>query len=247
MAQKRQRDNSTKEKTTIKQNKKTVKTPKESLPVAAPSPKKEESEDNLSDASDSGLDDDDEFDEGQEDALGSSSSEEEDDDEVASEEESDDEFPLKKKKKNTDDGRGTFANAFNAILGSKLKAHDRKDPILVRDKRTLKKLESDKLEAKAKRMILSEKKDLQDKHRITNLLPSATDTENVREIIEKERRLKKVAQKGVVKLFNAVLATQVRTNHDVSQEKVGQMKKEELINELTKLKFLDLVKAAGEE
>ncbi|GEQ66589.1 hypothetical protein JCM33374_g252 [Metschnikowia sp. JCM 33374] len=246
MAQKRQRENAAKEGNSKKDIKKTLKVTKESSPELAQEFEQAEAEDDISNASDSGLDDNDEFDIGEEDNLASSS--ESGDEESGSEaEEEDDSFPLKKKKKNTDDGRGTFANAFNAILGSKLKAHDRKDPILVRNKSTLKKLESDKLEAKAKRMMRAEKKDLEDKLRVVNLLPSANETESAREIIEKERRLKKVAQKGVVKLFNAVLATQVRTSHDLGQEKVGQTKKEELINEITKSKFLDLVKAAGED
>lgn len=158
----------------------------------------------------------------------------------------DDSFPLKKKKKVVDDGTETFANAFNAIIGSKLKAYDRKDPILARNKRTLKKLESDKLEAKAKRLMNAEKRETQDKQRIKNLLPSADQPEKVREVIETERKLKKVAQRGVVKLFNAVLATQVKTNQEISQEKVGSTKKDELMNEISKAKFLDLVKAAGQ-
>lgn len=158
----------------------------------------------------------------------------------------DDTFPMRKKKKVADTGSESFANAFNAILGSKLKAHDRNDPILARNKRTLKKLESDKLEAKAKRMMLAEKKEGHDRQRVKNLLPSADHPEQVREVLESERRLRKVAQKGVVKLFNAVLATQVKTNHEISKEKVGQQKKEELVNEISKAKFLDLVKAAGQ-
>lgn len=158
----------------------------------------------------------------------------------------DDSFPLRKKKKVADTGNETFANAFNAIIGSKLKAYDRKDPILARNKRTLKKLESDKLEAKAKRLLAAEKKEGHDKQRVKDLLPSADEPEKVREVIEKERALKKVAQRGVVKLFNAVLATQVQTNQEMSQEKVGLAKKEELMNEISKSKFLDMVKAAGQ-
>ncbi|ABN66186.1 predicted protein [Scheffersomyces stipitis CBS 6054] len=162
-------------------------------------------------------------------------------------EDEDDSFPTKmKKKKNLDDGSESFATALNAIVGSKLKAYDRKDPILARNKVTLKKLESDKLENKAKRALLSEKKQLQDKHRVRNILPSASEPEKVREIIQSERQLKKVAQKGVVRLFNAVLSTQIRTNQEVSKEKVGQTKKEELMNEISKEKFLDLVQAAGQ-
>lgn len=158
----------------------------------------------------------------------------------------DDEIPKMKKKKNLDDGSESFANAFNAIVGSRLKAYNRKDPILTKNKTTLKKLESDKLEAKAKRLILSEKKQAHDKHRVKNLLPSASEPEKVRTIIHNERQLKKVAQKGVVRLFNAVLSTQIKTNQELGQEKVGQAKKEELMNEISKEKFLDLVQAAGQ-
>lgn len=196
-----------------------------------------------SEASDSGIDD--EFD------VNNVSDEERssgsDNPDAASEDDSeDDSFPLKKKKKVADTGSESFASAFNAIVGSKLKAYDRKDPILARNKRTMKKLESDRLEAKAKRLMSAEKKEGFDRQRIKRLLPSADEPEKVREVIDKERRLKKTAQKGVVKLFNAVLATQVKTNQEVGLEKVGQTKKEELVGEISKARFLDLVKAAGQ-
>lgn len=173
-------------------------------------------------------------------------------DEVSSEEGSednsdDDSFPLRKKKKTTDDGSESFATAFNAIIGSKLKAYDRKDPILARNKRQLKKLESDKLEAKAKRALLAEKKQLQDKHRIKVLLPSAEQSDSVREILEREKQMKKIAQRGVVRLFNAVLATQVKTQQEATGVKAGVVKKEELMTEISKEKFLDLVQAAGQQ
>lgn len=175
------------------------------------------------------------------------SSSEGEEDEEAEDEDEEDSFPLKKKrKKNVDDGSESFATAFNAILGSKLKAYDRKDPILVRNKTTLKQIENDTLEQKAKRAILAEKKQKMDKHRIRNLLPASDQPENVRKTIEFERQLKKTAQKGVVRLFNAVLATQVGTNLQISKEKVGLKKKEELMTEISKEKFLDLVQAAGQ-
>lgn len=181
------------------------------------------------------------------DVDGVSSNEEAEEDEDSSEYDGeDDEIPKIKKKKNLDDGSESFANAFNAIVGSRLKAYNRKDPILTKNKTTLKKLESDKLEAKAKRLILSEKKQVHDKNRVKNLLPSASEPEKVRTIIQNERQLKKVAQKGVVRLFNAVLSTQIKTNQELGQEKVGQTKKEELMNEISKEKFLDLVQAAGQ-
>lgn len=196
-----------------------------------------------SDDSDSGIDD--EFDvknvsSDEEPSSGSDAASDSEDDS------NDESFPMRKKKKVTDTGSESFASAFNAIVGSKLKAYDRKDPILARNKRTLKKLESGKLEAKAKRMMRAEKKEGLDRQRIKNLLPSADEPAKVREAIDKERRLKKTAQKGVVKLFNAVLATQVKTNQEIGQEKVGLSMKEELVNEISKAKFLDLVKAAGQ-
>jgi hypothetical protein len=171
------------------------------------------------------------------------------DDEAEADSESDyddDNIPKLKKKKNLDDGSELFANAFNAIVGSRLKAYDRKNPILARSKKSLKKLESDKLEAKAKRLLNAEKKDQMDKCRVKNLLPSADKPEKVREVIEKEKKMKKIAQRGVVRLFNAVLSTQVKTNQDISKEKVGLTRKNELMNEILKEKFLDLVQAAGE-
>lgn len=211
----------------------------ESKPVneTSESPDKElseESADEVESDEDSGLDD-------EYDVANIPSDEEESDNDS----ESDDEFPLKKKKKVSTDGGDQFASAFNAIIGSKLKAYDRKDPILARNKSTLKKLESDKLEKKAKRELLAEKRQIQDKVRIRNLLPSASEPEKVREIIEQEKKLKKVAQRGVVKLFNAVLATQVKAREEVGKTKVSLGKQEEMLNELSKSKFLDLVKAAG--
>lgn len=169
---------------------------------------------------------------------------EESEDESEEDSEEDDEFPMKQKKlKNREDGSESFATALNSIIGSKLKAHDRQAPIMVRNKKVLKKLESDKLEAKAKRAMLSEKKQLYDKFRVKNLL--AADTEDLNKIMENEKKLKKTAQRGVVKLFNAIISTQVKTTEALKTEKVGEVKKEELFNEMSKEKFLDLVQSAG--
>ncbi|KAI5965244.1 RRP15 [Candida pseudojiufengensis] len=193
----------------------------------------------------SDLDEDDEVD------VGLVSSEEDDNsDEVEEEEEEDETFPLKKKqKKNKDDGSESFANAFSSIVNSKIKAYDRKDPILARNKVTLKKLESEKLENKAKKAILAEKKQFQDKHRVKQLLPVSIDdsNENVRIALTKEKNMKKIAQKGVVKLFNAVLSTQIKTNLEVNGTKMGVSKKEDLMTDVSKEKFLDLIAAAGGE
>lgn len=173
---------------------------------------------------------------------------EEDDDE----EEEDDDFPRKKKSKNSkhDDGSTGFSAAVNAILSSHLKAYDRKDPIMARNKKVLKQSESEKLEYKAKKALLAEKK-LLGKARKTDIIPIASGedrSENIRKVLEKETALRKIAQKGAVKLFNAILATQVKTEKEVSENLSGIKNKEEkkeLITEVSKEKFLDLVKAAA--
>ncbi|SCU80053.1 LADA_0B04786g1_1 [Lachancea dasiensis] len=184
-----------------------------------------------------------------------SASEDDDESEDDGESEDGDDFPRKKKAKLSkhDDGSAGFSSALNAILGSHLKAHDRKDPIMARKKVTAKKLENDKLEQKAKRAMLAEKKKLLNKTRTKDIIPSVS-AENesgteIREVLEKERRLRKIAQKGVVKLFNAILSTQVKSERD-GAERIGDVKnrteKKELLTEISKEKFLDLVKAAGD-
>ncbi|AHY78297.1 ADI_G0061410.mRNA.1.CDS.1 [Saccharomyces cerevisiae] len=174
---------------------------------------------------------------------------EEDDDE----EEEDDDFPRKKKSKNSkhDDGSTGFSAAVNAILSSHLKAYDRKDPIMARNKKVLKQSESEKLEYKAKKALLAEKKKLLGKARKKDIIPIASGedrSENIRKVLEKETALRKIAQKGAVKLFNAILATQVKTEKEVSEnlsEIKNKEEKKELITEVSKEKFLDLVKAAA--
>lgn len=187
----------------------------------------------------------------QSDAEEDDDDEEEDDDD--DEEEEDDDFPRKKKSKNSkhDDGSTGFSAAVNAILSSHLKAYDRKDPIMARNKKVLKQSESEKLEYKAKKALLAEKKKLLGKARKTDIIPIASGedrSENIRKVLEKETALRKIAQKGAVKLFNAILATQVKTEKEVSEnlsEIKNKEEKKELITEVSKEKFLDLVKAAA--
>ncbi|CDK27271.1 unnamed protein product [Kuraishia capsulata CBS 1993] len=162
-----------------------------------------------------------------------------------SDEDEDDEIPqLKKRKGNPDDGSEQFSTAVNALLGTHLKAYDRKDPILARSKSQIKKFETEKLELKARKALLAEKKQRLTKDRVRDLFPK--DDASARFVIEREKRYKKTAQRGVIKLFNAVLATQTQTANVISKEKIiGDIKKDELITELSKEKFLDLIQEAG--
>lgn len=168
---------------------------------------------------------------------------------------SEEDFPRKKKSSISkhDDGSELFSSAVNNILSSHLKSYDRKDPIFARNKKVLRQNNSDKLELKAKKALLVEKKQLLNRIRNRDILLASSEnanSEDIRRILDKERKLRKIAQKGVVKLFNAILSTQIRTEKEVS-ETLGDVKNTEerkhLITEISKEKFLDLVKAAGNE
>lgn len=151
----------------------------------------------------------------------------------------------KPKKSKHDDGTESFSSAVNAILGSHLKAHDRADPILFRQKKKLlKQKEDEKLEQKARRLINAEKKLKNEKSRVKNLLPSA-DAPDARAQLEYERKMKKTAQRGVIKLFNAILSSQDKSHGEAGKDAhLIRSKKEQLANETSKEKFLDMVKAA---
>ena len=188
----------------------------------------------------------------EEDSSSNDNSEESSDEDEYSEDSDEDDFPRKKKSKKSkhDDGSKEFSSAVAAILSSHLKAYDRNDPIMARNKKVIRQNEADKLELKAKKALLAEKKKLLDKTRKRDILPQVqgTNGEDIRTILEKESKLRKIAQRGVVKLFNAILSTQVKTNKEVS-EHLGDIKnkqeREQLITEVSKEKFLDLVKAAA--
>ncbi|KAK9364783.1 Rrp15p-domain-containing protein [Lipomyces kononenkoae] len=116
-----------------------------------------------------------------------------------------------KKQKRTDPE--AFSSAMTAILSSHLKAHDRKDPVLVRSKKTAKAIEESKLEAKARRELRLEKKQFLDRERIKDVITGvregdAPNPDAVQKTTEHERMLKKIAKRGVVKLFNTVIEAQ---------------------------------------
>lgn len=150
--------------------------------------------------------------------------------------------PFKKPKLSIKKESENFSNAMNALLDTHLKAYDRKDPILVRSKKDLKKFDDDKLEQKAKKILLNEKKKKLTANRIKNLLP--TNESTAREILQHEKILRKTAQRGVIKLFNAILMTQTNTQFDINNENglIGNQKKKQLLNEISKENFLSLVK-----
>jgi mitochondrial fusion and transport protein UGO1 len=62
--------------------------------------------------------------------------------------------------------------------------------------------------------------------------------------IEYERIMKKTAQRGVVKIFNAIRASQIKAEQAILQAKgISRSEREEKIKEMSKEGFLNLIKS----
>lgn len=136
------------------------------------------------------------------------------------------------------------------ILSSHLTTTARKDPILVRSKQAAQQIDDSKLEAKARRLLTMEKKKEMDKDRIKDVIPKGdVDGDEVKVVLEREKALRKVAQRGVVKLFNAVRAAQMKGEEAMSQSKakgvIGLDTRESKVTEMSKQGFLDLIQTGG--
>ena len=157
-----------------------------------------------------------------------------------------------------------FATSMSKILGSKLSASKRSDPVLSRSQTAIeasKEMTDLALEKKAKHKMREEKKAAMEKGRVKDVLGASTafdasngygNGENVPSVqatMELEKRLRKTAQRGVVKLFNAVRAAQVKGEEAAKEARqkgvVGQGRREEKINEMSKKGFLDLIAGGG--
>ncbi|CAM1508186.1 Fc.00g050340.m01.CDS01 [Cosmosporella sp. VM-42] len=188
-----------------------------------------------------------------------SESESEDDSEDDDEDE-DDENPnmirIKSKSKRNDPN--AFATSLSKILNTKLATSKRADPVLARSAaahEASKAAVDSALEAKARKQLRDQKRRAFEKGRVKDVLIATTneDTGEVEtsttSIMGTERRLRKVAQRGVVKLFNAVRAAQVKA---VEAEKttrkdgvIGVNRREEKVNEMSKKGFLELIASGG--
>ncbi|CAO3635238.1 unnamed protein product [Mucor fragilis] len=186
-------------------------------------------------------------------ASGESSAdeEEEDDDEMdldqdadAEDEEEDDEFDedemdlqedgVKQPKKFSTEA---FSDAMTKILASTLTGSDKRQPILARSKGLERKLEDEKLDYKARKIMSAEKKALKEKGRV---IPDFT-------TFEYEKRLRKVATRGVVKLFNAIRTQQKVTevavqNASETRKTLSAIEKAKNVSTMSKSSFLDLLK-----
>lgn len=166
---------------------------------------------------------------------------------------SDDENGQPKKTRKRNDPTA-FATSMSKILGTKLTTTKRQDPVLSRSAAATaasKELAEQKLEAKARRKLHAEKREALEKGRVKDVLGLNTPQVSTAEIQETEKRLQKTAQRGVVKLFNAVRAAQVKGEQARSEAKkegvVGISQREERVSEMSKKGFLDLIAGGGKK
>lgn len=161
------------------------------------------------------------------DILGTEADDESSDEEIS---ENDTERKVKKSDK--------FTTAMSAILGSRVKAHDAANPILIRNKRPAQELEEIKAERKARKVMRAEKMQHQDKARVRDVIPK--DPEEAGDVLSNEKKLRKIAQRGAVKLLNAIHSAQSAAiqNLDGPQDKNAESAK----TELSKEKFLDIIR-----
>ncbi|KAI9658728.1 MAG: hypothetical protein M1821_002288 [Bathelium mastoideum] len=155
----------------------------------------------------------------------------------------------KKRKRNDPDA---FATSISKILGSKLTTSKRADPVLSRSKeasQASKQQTDSKLEARARNKLREEKRAALEKGRVKDVLGLQSTDTSTADIIEEERRLRKIAQRGVVKLFNAVRAAQIKGEEAAKEARkggmVGMNNRQERVNEMSKKGFLELIAAGG--
>ncbi|KAL7925528.1 Rrp15p domain-containing protein [Trichoderma austrokoningii] len=190
--------------------------------------------------------------------------EDDDDEEERSESENDDEdedmeeFDMgETKTKSKRNDPTAFATSLSKILSTKLSTSKRSDPVLSRSvaaHEASKAAVDNALEAKARRKLKEQKRVALEKGRIKDVLVATIDESGEPEmttsdILAIEKALRKTAQRGVIRMFNAVRAAQVQAadaEKSVRKEGViGKNTRDEKINEMSKKGFLDLIASGG--
>ncbi|PSR87128.1 Rrp15p-domain-containing protein [Coniella lustricola] len=199
----------------------------------------------------------------------------EDDDEndeysdLDSDDEGDDSKRGKRSSKSKRSDPTAFATSLSKILSTKLSTTRRADPVLARSAaahEASRKAVDTALETKARKKMRDQKRVAMEKGRVRDVLVATNSTfsnvnpvtgeiiadvvgETTSSILETERRLRKVAQRGVVQLFNAFRTAQVKAAEaeKVSRKEgvVGVDRKKEKVTEMSKKGFLDLIASGG--
>lgn len=139
-----------------------------------------------------------------------------------------------------------FSTSISKILATKLPTSARADPVLSRSREAVQStinVAQEKLDRRAKAQIRAEKLEELDRGRIRDVLGIEDGTAGA--TAEEEKRLRKIAQRGVVKLFNAIRAAQVRGEEAAMEERrkgtVGMEERKKAVTEVSKQGFLDLI------
>ncbi|CAI7575927.1 unnamed protein product [Penicillium manginii] len=143
-----------------------------------------------------------------------------------------------------------FSTSISKILSTKLPSSARADPVLSRSRiaqQATDEFVNEKLDKQARAKMRAEKKEEMDRGRIRDVMGITRGVAGA--VAEDEKRLRKMAQRGVVKLFNAVRAAQVRGEEAARDERkkgtIGIGEREKAVNEVSKQGFLDLINGKG--
>jgi fusion and transport protein UGO1 len=165
---------------------------------------------------------------------------------------SDDEIVQGKLKKRNDPA--IFATSISKILNAKLSTSKRVDPVLSRSKEAaeaVKEIGEARLEAKARQKIRADKKTKLETGRVRDVLGLNSTEISTETILEQEKKYKKIAQRGVVRMFNAIRAAQVmgeQAARDANKQGViGIDQREQKVNEMSKKGFLELIAGGGKK
>src|SRR5436305_12745943 len=108
---------------------------------------------------------------------------------------------------------------------------------------------SERLEKRVRAKLRADRKEDLERGRVKDVLGLTTG--DAGKTAEEEKRLRRIAQKGVVKLFNAVRAAQVKGEEAAREERkkgtVGLCNRQEKINEGIKQRFLELISGKKRE
>ncbi|KAE8372524.1 Rrp15p-domain-containing protein [Aspergillus bertholletiae] len=139
-----------------------------------------------------------------------------------------------------------FSTSISKILATKLSSSARADPVLSRSQiatQASTDFADEKLDKQARAKLRAEKQEELDRGRIRDVL--GIERGEAGAVAEEEKRLRKIAQRGVVKLFNAVRAAQVRGEEAAKGERkkgtIGIGEREKAVNEVSKQGFLELI------
>ncbi|KAJ5709031.1 hypothetical protein N7493_010365 [Penicillium malachiteum] len=139
-----------------------------------------------------------------------------------------------------------FSTSISKILATKLSSSARADPVLSRSRAAADKsseVANEKLDNAARAKMRADKKEELDRGRVRDVMGIERGAAGA--VAEDEKRLRKMAQRGVVKLFNAVRAAQVRGEEAAKDERkkgtVGLGEREKAVNEVSKQGFLELI------